>query len=79
MEDELGHKVKFMAAGKMMMSMLGLFMPTLRESVEMLYEWDKPFIMESSKAEKAFGWKGTPLNEAMKATIEWCKSDSAKH
>ncbi len=75
MEDELGHKVKFMAAGKVMLSMLGLFMPTLRESVEMLYEWDKPFIMDSSKAERAFGWKGTLLKDAMHATIEWCKEN----
>lgn len=72
-EEELGHKVKFMAAGKVMLNMLGLFMPTLRESVEMLYEWDKPFIMDSSKSEKAFGWQGTPLKDAMHATIEWCK------
>ncbi|MBI5353734.1 MAG: NAD-dependent epimerase/dehydratase family protein [Chloroflexi bacterium] len=73
MEDELGHKVKVMAAGKVMLSLLGLFMPTLRESVEMLYEWDKPFIMDSSKSERAFGWKGTPLKDAMHTTIEWCK------
>jgi nucleoside-diphosphate-sugar epimerase len=73
MEEELGHKVKVMAAGKVMLSMLGLFMPTLRESVEMLYEWNKPFIMDSSKAEKAFGWQGTSLKDAMRATIEWCR------
>ena len=73
MEEVLGHKVKFMAAGKVMLSMLGLFMPTLRELVEMLYEWDKPFILDSSKAEKTFGWQGTSLKDAMRATIEWCK------
>ena len=73
MEDALGRKVKFMAAGKMMMSMLGLFMPVLRESVEMLYEWDKPFIMDSSKAQKAFGLQPTSLKDAMRATIEWCR------
>jgi nucleoside-diphosphate-sugar epimerase len=73
MEEELGRKVKFMAAGKVMLSMLGLFMPTLRESVEMLYEWDKPFIMDSSKAEKAFGLQATSLKSAMHATIEWCR------
>ncbi len=73
MEDELGSKVKFMAAGKMTMSMLGLFMPVLRESVKMLYEWNKPFIMDSSKAEKAFGWQATPLQHAMKETIAWCR------
>jgi nucleoside-diphosphate-sugar epimerase len=73
MEEVLGHKVKFMAAGKTMMSFLGLFIPAMRESVEMLYEWDKPFIMDSSKAEKAFGWHGTPLKKAMRDTIEWCR------
>jgi nucleoside-diphosphate-sugar epimerase len=62
-----------MVAGKMMMSFLGLFAPTLRESVEMLYEWEKPFIMDSRKAENAFGWQGTSLKEAMHATIKWCK------
>lgn len=73
MEEVLGQKVKFMAAGKMMMSFLGFFIPAMRESVEMLYEWDKPFIMDSSKAEKAFGWQGTSLKDALRATIEWCK------
>lgn len=73
MEEELGHKVKFMAAGKLMLSLLGLFAPTLRESVEMLYEWDKPFIMDSSKAQKAFGFQGTPLRQAMKETIAWIR------
>jgi nucleoside-diphosphate-sugar epimerase len=73
MEDELGHKVKFMAAGKAMLSLLGLFMPTLRESVEMLYEWDKPFIMDSNKAQKAFGLQPTSLKDSMRATIAWCK------
>jgi nucleoside-diphosphate-sugar epimerase len=73
MESELGHPVKVMTAGKMMMSFLGLFNPLLRESVEMMYEWEKPFIMDSSKAEKAFGWQGTPLRQAMKETIAWCR------
>jgi nucleoside-diphosphate-sugar epimerase len=78
MEEELGHKVKVMAAGRLMLSMLGIFMPTLRESVEMLYEWDKPFIMDSSKAQNAFGWQGTSLKDAMRATIAWCRDSSEK-
>lgn len=78
MEEVLGRKVKYMAAGKMMMNMLGLFIPAMRESVEMLYEWDKPFLMDSSKAEKAFGWQGTPLKDAMRATIEWCQNHPEK-
>ena len=77
MEEALGRKVKVMAAGKIMMSMLGLFIPALRESVEMLYEWDKPFIMDSSKAQKAFGLQATSLKDAMRATIEWCSVKKA--
>ena len=34
--------------------------------------------MDSSKAEKAFGWKGTSLQQAMKETITWLKEDIAK-
>ncbi len=73
MEAELGHKIKVMAAGKTLMSLLGLFNSVMRETVEMMYEWDKPFIMDSSKAQKAFGWQGTPLKDALKETIAWCR------
>jgi len=76
MEEVLGRKIKFMAAGKAMLSLLGLFMPTLRESVEMLYEWDKPFIMDSSKAQKTFGLQPTSLKDAIRTTINWCKENA---
>ncbi len=79
MGDVLGRKVKYMAAGKMMMSMLGLFIPAMRESVELLYEWDKPFVMDSSKAQKTFGLQATSLKDAMRETIEWCKNHPEKH
>lgn len=74
MEEEIGQKVKVMVAGKLMLSTLGLFMPTLRESVEMLYEWDKPFIMDSSKAQNAFDLKPTPTKQALKETLDWYKT-----
>jgi nucleoside-diphosphate-sugar epimerase len=73
MEDVLGRRVKVVGMDKRMMSILGLFIPALRESVEMLYEWDKPFIMDSGKAEKAFGLQATSLKDAMRATMEWCQ------
>ncbi len=79
MEEILGRKIKFAAAGRMMVGMLGLFMPTLRESMEMLYEWEKPFLMDSSKSQKAFGLQPTSLRDSMRATIEWCKSYPEKN
>jgi nucleoside-diphosphate-sugar epimerase len=75
METELGKPAKVMAAGRTMMRLLGLFSPLLRETVEMMYEYDQPFIMDSSKAETAFGWNGTPLQQAVRETIAWLRED----
>ncbi len=78
MEDELERRVKVMAGGEMMMRFLGLFNPMLRESVEMMYEWTKPFIVDTSKAEKAFGIRPTSLRDAMRETIAWVRDEIAK-
>jgi len=75
LEAELGRPVRVMAAGAMMARLIGLFNKDMAETVEMIYEWTGPFVMDSSKAEKAFGWKGTPLTQALKETVEWCKPD----
>ena len=72
---ELGHPVKSLAAGTGMLRLLGLFNPLLRESVEMMYEWTQPFIVDSTKAEKALGLKATSLQQAMHETIIWLRED----
>ena len=64
--------------GKLMMSVGGLFIPEAKESVEMMYEFEKPFIIDSSKFEKAFGMKATPIREAIKETVAWYKSHPQK-
>lgn len=45
--------------------------PILRELMEMLYEFDEPYVVDSSKFTKAFGLTATPLPEAAAATVEW--------
>ena len=67
-----------MAAGALILRALGLFDPMIRETVEMLYEWTQPFVMDTSKAEKAFGLKGTPLPQALKETLAWLRADIAR-
>ena len=78
LERELGHKVKFMAAGTNMMRFLGMFNPTMRETVEMMYEWTQPFVVDTRKAEQAFGWSGTPLKQAIRETVAWVREDLAR-
>ncbi len=68
---ETGQPLKASGMGKVMLAFGGLFIPAARESVEMLYEFEKPFIIDSSKFERAFGVKATPVVEAVKATVAW--------
>src|SRR5258706_2688274 len=76
--DEVGVNAKLQAAGKFMMSLIGLFVPELKETVEMLYEFEKPFIVDSSKFEKTFGMKATPMREAIKETVKWFRNHPEK-
>jgi nucleoside-diphosphate-sugar epimerase len=73
-----GVEPKMSSMGKFMMWMGGLFIPEAKESLEMMYEFDQPFIVNSSKFENTFGMKATPLKEAMQETVAWYKSHPEK-
>jgi nucleoside-diphosphate-sugar epimerase len=60
--------------GKTMMRIGGLFIPGARETVEMMYEFEKPFVVDSSQFERTFGVKATPIAEAIKATVAWYRA-----
>lgn len=76
---EMGIAPKMSAMGKTMMWIGGLFIPEAKESVEMMYEFEQPFIVDSSKFENTFGMKATPMKEAIKETVAWYKSHPEKH
>lgn len=68
---ELGQPLKISAMGKTMLSLAGLFVPVAREVVEMMYEFEKPFVVDSTKFERAFGMRATPIREAVKKAVAW--------
>jgi nucleoside-diphosphate-sugar epimerase len=68
---ELGKVPSYNSMGKMMMRIGGLFIMEARESVEMMYEFEKPFIVDSARFEDAFGWKATPSDDAIRETVNW--------
>lgn len=72
--DEAGLPAKISRIGKLGWVLIGLFVPAAKETVEMMYEFDQPFIVDSSKFERAFGMKATPMREAIKETVAWFKS-----
>ena len=47
---------------------LGLFRPAARETIEMLYEFDRPFVVDSSRV-TALGARYTPVEQALEATL----------
>lgn len=50
---------------------LGLFMPVLRESVEMIYQFENDYIFDSSKFERAFSLKATTYLDGIKASLSY--------
>lgn len=49
----------------------GLVSPLLRELREVLYQFERPFILDSSAAVETFGLRPTPMSEALSATLDW--------
>jgi nucleoside-diphosphate-sugar epimerase len=72
--EEAGVEPKMSSMGRLMMRIGGLFIPEAKESVEMMYEFEKPFIVDSSKFEGTFGVRATPMREAIKETVAWYKT-----
>ena len=44
---------------------------------EMWYEFAEPFVLDSSKIQRAFGLRPTPLEESDPATVEWYRRRAA--
>jgi nucleoside-diphosphate-sugar epimerase len=59
------------AAPRWGIALAALFNPTLRAVKEQLYQWERPWVVDSTKFERAFGWRATPLPDAVAATVAW--------
>jgi nucleoside-diphosphate-sugar epimerase len=75
---ELDKPPKMSGMGKLMMTIGGLFIPEARESIEMMYEFEKPFVVDHSKYARAFGDHAAPLPEAIRQTVAWYRKQPAK-
>ncbi len=73
-ETALGEPVKTRVVSPLMLSMVGLFVPIVREMKEMAYEFDEPYVVDDSRFRAAFATQTTPLDEAVMATVAWYRS-----
>jgi nucleoside-diphosphate-sugar epimerase len=65
-----GKPYKIQAIPKIGVWMVGLFVPALRESVEMMYQFEHDYIFDSTKFEKAFNVRATTCREGIAATLK---------
>src|SRR3712207_1514665 len=73
--EEVGKPARVQAAPKIVLRALGLFNPALRETIEMLYEFEEPFVVDDSRFERAFGEQATLLREAIQRTVRWYREE----
>src|SRR4051794_13087147 len=59
------------------MRALGLVNRTVREINEMSYEFDEPFVVDSSRAETEFDLHATPLADAVDETVRWYRAQAS--
>jgi nucleoside-diphosphate-sugar epimerase len=73
--EEVGKPARLQAAPKILLRAIGLFNPAIRETIEMLYEFEEPFVVDHSRFEQAFGEHATPLREAIQRTVRWYREE----
>src|ERR687891_433953 len=73
--EEVGKPARLQAAPKILLRAIGLFNPGMREMIEMLYEFEEPFVVDHSKFEQAFGEHATPLREYIQRSVRWYREE----
>ena len=77
--NNVGHPVGIRSIPKLAIRALGVFNPMMRELAEMSYEFNEPFVMDTTKYQTVFGIAGTPLASAIGTTVAWYQSRDTAH
>jgi nucleoside-diphosphate-sugar epimerase len=67
-EMNVRHRVSVMPMW--LIRIVGFFVPIMKEMPEMMYQYDRDYIFDSSKFEKRFNFKATPYREGVKMTVK---------
>ncbi len=74
---EVGHPVRLRSVPRLLVRALGLVNPMMRELAEMAYEFEEPFVLDTTKYERTFGAARTPLKGAIAETVSWYRTPSS--
>ena len=67
--EALGQPPRMRRLGRGMMLLAGLFDRQIREAREVLYQFEQPFVMDTSKFERTFETTVTPLRDGIRQTL----------
>ena len=67
---EMGVKPRFQVATKLIVRLMGLFVPIMKEMLEMLYQYDRDYVFNSAKFEKHFDLLPTPYLEGIREIVK---------
>lgn len=73
---EIGRPARVQVPPRLAVMALSVFDPMLRAVREQLYQVDRPWIVDSAKFERAFGWRATPLEDAIRGTLAWFREQA---
>ncbi|RCV51870.1 NAD-dependent epimerase/dehydratase family protein [Marinitenerispora sediminis] len=59
------------------LGVVAVFSPLIRELREIRYQFDRPFVVDSSAYEAEFAVRATPVDEQVEATVDWWRKRSA--
>lgn len=75
---QLGLPPQMSGMGRLMLLLGGLVIPEARESIEMLYQFERPFVVDHSAYARTFGDHATPLEEGLRRTIAWYRDEARR-
>jgi len=75
--EEVGHPVPVRSVPNFVLRVLGLVNPMMRGLAEMSYQFDQPFVLDTTKYESTFGTAGTSMDVAVNGTVAWYRNQGS--
>jgi nucleoside-diphosphate-sugar epimerase len=67
---QMGVSPKHQVASKFLVKIIGLFVPVMKEMPEMMYQYDRDYVFDSTKFEEHFDFTPTSYVEGIKAVVK---------
>lgn len=69
--EETGTRFRVSALSRKYVALLALIWPVARQGAELIYQFDTPYVVDSSKYQRTFGSTATPYREGIRRTVAW--------